>query len=57
MQTLLGVIDLTAVTDGIDDIKAALVTAAGLAIAAGIALMAIKFGGRWVVKVFKSFSS
>lgn len=49
-------VDLTAVTDGITDLKSAALTAAGVVIAAGIGLMAVKFGGRWVVKVFKSFS-
>lgn len=52
-----GAIDLSGVTGGIDSLKTAVVTAAALVITAGMSLMAIKFGGRWIVKVFKSFSS
>ena len=50
-------VDLTAVTDGVSALKVALLSAAGAVIAAGIGLMAVKFGGKWVVRVFKSFSS
>lgn len=49
--------DLSAVTDGVSSLKTATLAAAATVIAAGIALMAVKFGGKWVVRVFKSFTS
>lgn len=54
---MLGAIDLTAVTGGMSDLAAAALAAGALVIASGLGLMAVKFGGRWVVKVFKSFTS
>lgn len=48
--------DLTDVTDEITLLKGDILTAAVIAITAGIALMAVKFGGRWLVRLFKSFS-
>ena len=57
MPNVLAAIDLSAVTDGATEIKTAVLAAGALVIAAGIALMAVKFGGKWVMRVFKSFSS
>jgi hypothetical protein len=57
MNMILGAIDLTAVTDAIAELKTALLAAAAIAIAAGLAVFAVKFGGKWVVKVWKSFAS
>jgi hypothetical protein len=49
--------DLSAVTDGVDGLKTAVLAAGATVIAAGIALAAVKFGGKWVLRLFKSFSS
>ncbi|MBI2510510.1 MAG: hypothetical protein HYV96_00905 [Opitutae bacterium] len=57
MNLVVATIDLTAVTDGVGELKTALLAAAALAIAAGLAVFAVKFGGKWVVKVWKSFAS
>lgn len=48
--------DLSAVTDGFDDLSTALVTAAGLVITAGLALFAIRFGARWLKGLLKLIS-
>lgn len=56
MQTFLAAIDLAPVTDSIGELKTALLAAAALAIGAGLAVFAVKFGGKWVVKVWKSFA-
>jgi hypothetical protein len=50
-------VDLSAVTDGVDDLKTAVLAAGAIVIGAGIALAAVKFGGKWVLRLFKSFSS
>lgn len=55
MNTLLGAIDLTAITGGLDDLSDAVVLAAAAVIAAGLALGAIKFGGPWLISLFKRF--
>ncbi len=52
----LAVISLTTVTDGIDDVQTAVLAAAAGVITAGVALMAIRYGGRWLVSLFKGFS-
>lgn len=49
--------DLSPVTDGVDGVKTAVLGVAATVIGAGLALMAVKFGGKWVVRLFKSFSS
>ena len=49
--------DLTAVTDGVGALKTATLAAAATIIPMGILLMSVKFGGKWVVRVFKSFTS
>lgn len=51
-----GAIDLSDVTDGMGDLSTALVTAAGLVIAAGLTLGAIRYGGPWLVSLFKRFT-
>jgi hypothetical protein len=56
MYPVIGTIDLTGVTGPIGDLSTALVTAAGVAITAGLAVAALYFGGRWVWRVFKSFT-
>jgi len=50
-------VDLTAVTDGMSGLATAALAAGATVIAAAIGLMAVKFGGKWVVRVFKSFTS
>ena len=52
-----GVIDLSAITTGMGSLETAVIAGAALVIASGLALMAVKFGGKWLVKVFKSFSA
>jgi len=54
---MFAVIDLTAVTDGAGDIVTAVLAAAALVIASGLGLMAVKWGGKYVLRLFKSFSS
>lgn len=49
--------DLSAVTTGVTGLKTAVLAAGATVIAAGIALAAVKFGGKWVLRLFKSFSS
>ena len=49
-------IDLTGVTGPITDLSGALIVAAGAAITAGLGCAALYFGGRWVWRVFKSFT-
>lgn len=57
MNTIIGAIDLTAVTTGLSGLETALISAAALAIASGLAVFAVKFGGKWVVKVWRSLTS
>lgn len=49
-------IDLSAVTGGMEDLSGAVKTAAGLVITAGLVLGAIKYGGPWLVGLFKRFT-
>lgn len=49
--------DLDAVVTGITTMQTAVIAAVAGVITAGLALMAVKFGGRWLIKVFKTFSS
>jgi len=50
-------IDLTDVTDGITAAEVAIIAAVAIPVTAGLGLMAIKFGGKFLVKLMKSFSS
>jgi len=50
-------IDLGDVTDGITDLKTALLLAVPTVIGAGLAVAAVFFGGKWVWKLFKRFTS
>ncbi|MBK8583400.1 MAG: hypothetical protein IPL86_16745 [Flavobacteriales bacterium] len=56
MYGILGAIDLTAVTGGLSDLGTAVLGVCAAVIGGGIALMAVKFGGKWVVKLWKSFT-
>lgn len=57
MLTVIAAVDLAPVTDGITDLKTAVLAGAAIAVAAGVAIMAVKFGGKKVVQIFKSMSS
>jgi len=52
----LAVISLTAVTEGIDDVQTAVLAGVAGVVTAGVALMAIRYGGRWLITLFKGFS-
>lgn len=47
-------IDLTPVTNGITAAKVAILAAVGIPIAVGMALMSLKWGGRFLVGVMKT---
>lgn len=49
-------IDLTPVTTGLTGLGTAVLGVCGAMIAAAMGLMAIKFGGKWVMKLWKSFT-
>jgi len=53
MSRLLAVIDLSSVTDGLSEVKVAVLALAALVIAAGLAIYAIPFGLRMAKKLFK----
>ena len=48
---------LTSVTDEVSAAKVAIIAAVGIPAGAGMLLMATKFGGKWLIKVMKSFAS
>lgn len=50
------VIDLTDVTDGLTALDVAVLAAIGGPIAIAMGWQAIKFGGPWIIRVFKSFA-
>lgn len=49
-------IDLTPVTTGLTGLGTAVLGVCGAMISAAMGLMAIKFGGKWVMKLWKSFT-
>jgi len=51
---LLGVIDLTPVTDELTATGTAVLVALGVAAAAGLGVMAVRWGGKAAVSFFKS---
>ena len=57
MNTLLATIDLSPITDGVTEIRIAVATPLLVVIAAGISLLALLWGGSWLVKTFKSYAA
>lgn len=53
---MIGAIDLTAVTGELTAVGTAVLAAAAVAIVAALSLMAVRFGGAWVVGIFKRLS-
>ncbi|WED65875.1 hypothetical protein PXH66_08220 [Synoicihabitans lomoniglobus] len=49
--------DISAITTELGAIATAGLAAGAIAAVAGVGLMAFKFGGKWAVRVFKSFTS
>jgi hypothetical protein len=50
-------ISLTPVTAGLGDMDTAVLAAAATVIALAVGWQGLKFGGKWVIKVFKSMAS
>lgn len=49
-------VDLTAVTDAITSTKTAILAKVPLVLTAALALMAIAYGAKWLIKLWKSHS-
>ena len=56
LVNMFGAIDLTAVTGGMDDLSDAVLAGSALVIASGLVIGAIKFGGPWLISLFKRFT-
>ena len=54
MYPFLGEISLTPITTALTGLETAILAVVGAIIAGGLSLMAIKFGARWCVKLWKS---